>query len=108
MSLVVCIYFYILSVLIGTREIVRRVSARRRSGRRPTTPKPSQVTAGNEKMTRRSSSRFSRASHGSHRRDRSDVSSEPAENDSKASLRSSTRGSRKGSSKSHVVELDER
>ncbi len=89
---------------LGSREIVRRVSARARSRSRPTTPKPSQAT--NEKMIRRSSSRFSRGSHGSHRRDRGD--SEAAESVSKASLRSSAHGSRTGSGKSHVVELDER
>ena len=94
------------SVLLGSREIVRRFSARARSRSRPTTPKPSATNS--EKMIRRSSSRFSRASHGSHKRDRGDVPNESADSVSKVSMRSSVQGSRAGSGKSHVVELDER
>ena len=93
-------------MLLGSREIVRRFSARARSRSRPTTPKPSATNS--EKMIRRSSSRFSRASHGSHKRDRGDVPNESAGSVSKTSMRSSVQGSRAGSGKSHVVELDER
>ncbi|XP_028395246.1 E3 ubiquitin-protein ligase MGRN1-like [Dendronephthya gigantea] len=89
----------------SAREIVRRVSARR-SRSRPTTPKPSQLN--NEKMTRLSSSRYSRGStDGSRKRDRGDVSSEQSESISKTSLRSSSRSLRTGLAKSHVVELDD-
>lgn len=94
--------------LLGSREIVRRVSARVKSRTGADTPKPTQATASNEKMPRRSSSRFSRSSRGSHRRDRDDACSDTAESVSKASLRSSSRRSRKGSGKSLVGELDER
>ena len=94
------------SMLLGSREIVRRFSARARSRSRPTTPKPSATNS--EKMIRRSSSRFSRASHGSHKRDRGDVPNESAGSVSKTSMRSSVQGSRAGSGKSHVVELDGR
>ena len=96
--------FSLLSFFLGAREIVRRVSARARTRSRPTTPKPSQVT-NNDKMARRSSSRYSR---GSHKRDRGDVSSELADSGSKTSVRTSVRGSRNASAKSYVVELDER